>query len=113
MSNSVTHHISFIFALTIGCICSPTSVPPRVPPRPPRVCLPQASAELAPLAKSVLVELAADAQLTDKVFMALDSDRARRLAKLLATELLGLEVRCVRVCVCAVCGRHGLAGTSL
>jgi hypothetical protein len=46
------------------------------------------------LAKSVLVELAADAQLTDKVFMALDSDRARRLAKLLATELLGLEVRC-------------------
>jgi hypothetical protein len=52
----------------------------------------KASAELAPLAKAILVELVSDAQLTDKVFMSLDVDRSRRLAKLLATDLLALEV---------------------
>lgn len=49
------------------------------------------SPELAPMAKAVLVELVSDAQLTDRVFMSLDVDRSRRLAKLLATDLLALE----------------------
>ena len=61
----------------------------------------------------MLVELAADAQLTDKVFMALDSDRARRLAKLLATELLGLEVRVCGVCVRVCAAPWPIGGTSL